>query len=218
MHRYGLSDLVADHGGLEVFISEVAEAISSRGPFESERDIYEATHDEIAARASLDLVRPSRHCWLGEGSYGGCTFYEGSDLSFSESELRSDLADIVDLSARLEKMKPPLGGPRDDGVAVETLMCLDQVVCALAGIEAEKLICGYANASPHDRAEAIALASLVMRSRSQVAIDALVMFAEIEAAALLLDHVDVLRALADALLTHRTIDGDQIGAIMGTIS
>jgi hypothetical protein len=32
MHRYGLSDLVADHGGLVVFISEVAEAISSRGP------------------------------------------------------------------------------------------------------------------------------------------------------------------------------------------
>jgi hypothetical protein len=130
-----------------------------------------------------------------------------------DQEDHADVAgEAAGLCDALAHLMPKLGESRD-AVAVDLLHLADIVVMSLAGREAEKLVFGTAMVgTSHDLDEARDITALIVRSPSSVA--AYLVFAEHEAAGLLAEHRDALRAVADALLRHRTLDGRQIGDLI----
>ena len=129
-----------------------------------------------------------------------------------------DAADeTVDLCGQLSSLTPGIGESRDD-IAVELLHTHHQVLELLAGSIAEEML--YPDTSPlpgaaHDQIEARALAALICRSPTSV--DAYLAFAKVEVTALLTYHRDIMQAVADALLRHRALNGDQIDDVIRAV-
>jgi ATP-dependent Zn protease len=83
----------------------------------------------------------------------------------------------------------------------------------LAGIEAERLFCGELLArTAHDIQAARAIAALIVRSVSDI--DSYIDLARTETRGLLTVHAAAVLVIADALVEHRTISGEQIAELI----
>jgi hypothetical protein len=136
----------------------------------------------------------------------GCTYFGERRISPS--------IETVDLAEQLSRLMPALGASRDD-VAVDILHCIDNIICLMAGVACERLICGKAlPGSDHDLIEAEALASIVVRSRSPAAVRALIDYDRCEARELIECNIGAVLAVTFALLKHRELSGGQIETII----
>ena len=119
-----------------------------------------------------------------------------------------DVIDTLQLVDQLSTLMPAPGEDRAD-IATELQRAGDLVVSLVAGIEAEKLFTTEPLPNTeHDFEEARAIAALICRSPRSV--DAYLDFCRVEARALLVEHRNIVLAISDALLKHRTLDGAMI--------
>jgi hypothetical protein len=130
----------------------------------------------------------------------------------SEAALQPGAETVESICAALTPLMPCIGEDRTD-IAVELERASCQVIALLAGPLAETLF----TAEPlpgtgHDLAEARSLASLIVRSPRSI--NSYLAYAQAEARALLVDNRDVVLAISDALLKHRTIYAEQIDVII----
>jgi hypothetical protein len=68
--------------------------------------------------------------------------------------------------------------------------------------------------SEHDTTEAFAFGRVAAATRS--AATDLIRYAEVEAAGLIRENLDIVRALVDAILERGTLTGDEVDMIIGT--
>jgi cell division protease FtsH len=173
-----------------------------RRHFDAMVGIHEAGHVVIGrilgmpvAGSTIDRVGDHIGCtWSDEGGLQPCT-------------------DTVE--SLCTALKPLMSGIGDDrsGIAVDLQRAHYHVLELLAGVEAERLFGGaMLPNTEHDLEEATAIAGLICRSPASV--DAYLAFARVEATALLTDHSAVVLAVADALIWHRTLSGEQIDDIL----
>ena len=144
----------------------------------------------------------------------------GATIEFFDGHFGATWADDAGLLAGGEtvenicrQLAPLLSdtGSRAD-IAIELLHAGDQVISLLAGPIAEELFCAERlPGSEHDEAEATCIARLICRSPASIA--AYLEFCRTEVAALLADHRAVVLAIADGLIRHRTLNGEQITTI-----
>jgi hypothetical protein len=183
------------------------EAGITRRTFERRISIHEAGHVALAKITGQPLVGSSIE--FANGHYG-CTWGNASDLLPNTETVESICGQLM----------PLMAGFGDDlsSIAVELQRAHHHVLALLAGIEAERLFNGTTLPNTeHDLTEATAIARLICRSPASV--DAYLEFARVEVVALLSDHRAVVLAVADALVKHRTINGEQIdGIIRGAFS
>ena len=179
--------------------------VDRRSPEMNRRiSIHEAGHAAVGRLLAMPVAGSTIN---PVGGYSGLTWAFG-DLD------AIDLSATVDLCGQLSSLMPGIGESRDD-IAVDALHTHHQVLELLAGSLAEAMLCPDTPPLPgaaHDQIEARALAGLICRSVSSV--DAYLEFCRVEVVALIESHCDIVQAVADALIERRTLDGDQIDAII----
>jgi hypothetical protein len=124
-------------------------------------------------------------------------------------------SEVVDICARLETLTPETGSSR---VADAEYIIRAQVSCIelVAGRVAETIL--HPDLPPlrseHDHVEAAAFARISAATRS--AATDLIRYAEAEAAGLVRENIDIVRALVDALIAVGILDGTEVDMIIGT--
>ncbi len=166
--------------------------------------VHEASHAFTARFSGLPLggctVQPAP-----DGSYSGLCWGPGSAKSRYSSEAIGLCQDITAL----------MPGPGERaGDAAELFVharnrCLE-LAAGSAGEEA--LLSGLPLVAHDDQKQAEAYAAIFCRTPA--AITAFLTYAHAEAIALLSEHRSTVLALADALIEHRTLNGEQIDAII----
>jgi hypothetical protein len=122
---------------------------------------------------------------------------------------------ITDLCGRVQKLMPSLGAGRVESAEFfqrATVLAIELV----AGTVAEQILHPHEEPLPtyHDQLEAAAFASVAVASPR--AVPAFLEYAKGEAAALIYDHPDVAMAIADGLIEHGSLTGDQVDAIIAS--
>jgi hypothetical protein len=170
---------------------------------------------EIVARDRRIALHEAAHLTVGRAlgaSYGGATIEENVDLGYGglcwgpdfQSRFAGEVSSVIE---QLDEMMPRDGDTRDD--TAEIFQHVHTRVTELtAGSEAEKLHCGDAWTASDDRKQERQLAALIFSTPQSV--EAFIAACALEAQAILHRHVEVVEALAAALLEHRTLDGAQI--------
>jgi hypothetical protein len=174
-----------------------------------------ATGADIGRRQHVAAHESGHTCvgWLLHLGVTGATI-EGQGATFFGERRISPTIETVDLATQLQRLMPPLGASRDD-VAVDVMHCVDNIICLMAGVVAERLVFGRAlPGSQHDVVEAEALASIVVRSRAPASTRAMIDYCRCEARCLLESNVGAVLAVTFALLKHGELSGDQIGEII----
>jgi hypothetical protein len=123
--------------------------------------------------------------------------------------------EISDLCERVQKLMPPLGMGRVESAEFfqrATVLAIELV----AGTVAEQILHPHEAPLPthHDQLEAAAFAGVAVASPG--AIPAFLEYAKGEAAALIGDNPDVAMAIADGLVEHGSLTGDQVDAIIAS--
>jgi hypothetical protein len=140
------------------------------------------------------------------GGYAGMV-RASADNSFLSPE------HVAELCAKVRPLLPAIGESRAD-IAEFHAHAHCRTIELLAGSESERLF--HADDPPlraeHDLQEARSFAGIICTSPSSV--DAFIAYARVEARAMLADHRHVVLALAHGLVARRTLDGDQIDAII----
>jgi hypothetical protein len=118
-------------------------------------------------------------------------------------------ADTESVESICSQLKPLMPGALDS----ELEEAHSHVVGWLAGIEAERLFCDeLLPNTAHDIQAARAVAALIVREVSDI--DGYIDRARTETRARLVDQTAAVLAVADALVEHRTINGDMIDRII----
>ena len=178
------------------------EAGITRRTFERRISFHEAGHSALAKITGQPLVASSIE--FTNGHYG-CTWGNASDLLPSTETVESICGQLMPLMAGF--------GDDRSSIAGELLRAHHHVLELLAGVEAERLFSDGTMLlnTEHDEAEARAAAGLICRSPASIA--TYLEFCRTEVAALLADHRAVVLAIADGLIRHRTLNGEQIATI-----
>jgi hypothetical protein len=140
--------------------------------------------------------------------FGGITWGPTSSAEFG---LADDVP--VDLCEAMRALMPADGEPIIGGSEIHAQVrgrCVD----LLSGSEGERLLCadGPPWHAESDLTQARNLASIICSSPS--AIELYLDFCRAEAASLVAKHSASIRAVATALIEHRTLTGDQIVAVV----
>src|SRR5258708_5286625 len=122
---------------------------------------------------------------------------------------------ITDLCGRVQKLMPSLGTGRVESAEFfqrATVLAIELV----AGTVAEQILHPHEEPLPtyHDQLEAAAFAAVAVASPR--AVPAFLEYAKGEAAALINDHPDVAMAIADGLVEHGSLTGEQVDAIIAS--
>jgi hypothetical protein len=147
----------------------------------------------------------------GDGFEGRC---RSKAYQPSLYEAPSDeTVEIVDLCERAQRLMPELGAGRVEAAECfqrATVLCIELV----GGTVAEQILHPLDEPLPtyHDQIEAAAFAAIAVSSPR--AIPAFLEYAKGEAAALITDHPDVAMAIADGLVEHGILTGDQVDEII----
>ena len=185
-------DVAAAAGG-------VLEAGIARRSFQT--GIHEASHATVSRLLGLPVVGATIEFF--DGHFGATWADDAGLLAGGET--------VENICRQLAPLLSDTGSRAD--IAIELLYAGDQVISLLAGPIAEELFCAERlPGSEHDEAEATCIARLICRSPASI--DAYLEFARVEVVALLSDHRAVVLAVADALVKHRTINGEQIDGII----
>jgi hypothetical protein len=147
----------------------------------------------------------------GDGFEGRCLSkaYQSSLYETPEAET----VEIVDLCERAQRLMPELGAGRIEAAECfqrATVLCIELV----GGTIAEQILHPQDEPLPtyHDQIEAAAFAAIAVSSPR--AVPAFLEYAKGEAAALINDHPDVAMAIADGLVEHGILTGDQVDGII----
>jgi hypothetical protein len=187
-------DVAAAAGGV------LEAGIARRLSFERSVAYHESSHSTVSRLLGLPVAGATIEFHNG---FFGCTW------AADGAELQAD-GTIADICRQLTPLMPD-GGSRAD-IAGELQWAADQIISLLAGPIAEELFCAERlPGSEHDEAEATCIARLICRSPASIA--AYLEFCRTEVAALLADHRAVVLAIADGLIRHRTLNGEQITTI-----
>jgi hypothetical protein len=185
--------------------------------------------DETAAgavRSEADDERMSFHesshavlgRWLTGVAIGGVTIVTSSDfggLCWGPNYVRrtkfSD-NDVPELCSKIGPLMPGPGESRAD-VADIYLHCFNRGVELVAGTEGERLFLdGEPWFAADDERQALAYASLITSSPASAA--AFVAFCRVEAGSLLRQSEHIVHALASAIRTARTLNGEQVDQVI----
>jgi hypothetical protein len=181
---------------------EMSRSPGRSAQFDRQISVHEAGHTVASRLLNLPLAGSTIELING---------HHGSTWA-SDAALQPGAESVADLVGQLSTLMPCIGEDRD-GIAVELQRSGDQVIALLAGVEAEKLFTTEPlPGTGHDLEEARAIAGLICRSPRSV--DAYIGFCRCEATALLLDHRDVVIAVADELIKYRTLDGSEIDDVI----
>jgi hypothetical protein len=179
-----------------------------------------------SVRSVLDdwrtALHEAGHCGIGRSlgqDVAGCSIVPGATfggMTWGPQHDRSMLSldnEVPDLCEQINQLMPGPGEPRSDTADIYAHVHV-RVVDLCAGTAAETLL--HPDCEPwiahSDIRQARALAGLICSSES--AIDAYLMFALAEAKALIIQHRDVVLAIARALMVHRTLDAVMIHKII----
>jgi hypothetical protein len=176
-------------------------------------------------RAGRVAYHEAAHLTVGRAlgaTYGGATIEENRELGFSGlcwgPDFESRLAGETNSSVieQIDALMPGDGDVRDDTAEIYQHV-VTRVVELTAGSEAERMHFGDAWPATDDRRQEQQLAGLIFSTRG--AANAFIAACALEARAILHRHLDVVEALAAALLEHRTIDAALIdGVISRTVA
>lgn len=147
----------------------------------------------------------------GDGFEGRC-LSKAYQCSLYETP-SDETVEIVDLCERAKRLMPELGAGRVEAAECfqrATVLCIELV----GGTVAEQILHPQEEPLPtyHDQIEAAAFAAIAVSSPR--AIPAFLEYAKGEAAALINDHPDVAMAIADGLVEHGILTGDQVDQII----
>jgi hypothetical protein len=173
--------------------------INRRLSFERSVAYHESGHATVSRLLGLPVAGATIEFHNG---FFGCTWAaDGAELQADET--------VADICRQLTPLMPD-GGSRAD-IAGDLQWAADQIISLLAGPIAEEMFCSVRlPGSEHDLADAACLAQLICRSPAAAA--AFLSYAKAEAVALLTDNRAVVLAIADGLIRHRTLNGEQIDA------
>jgi hypothetical protein len=169
---------------------------------------HEAGHALVArwlgTIVELVTIRPS------DGFAGRCVRRGASPLNLLDAP-----GETIDVAETCTRIGAPVAGENRAELAPAIVTAQTLMIELMAGLAAERaLFPGLPTLdAPHDLREAEALASTCA---SPAAVDALVSYAEHEASAIIAANVDVLRALADALVERGELSGGQVDAIIAS--
>jgi hypothetical protein len=173
--------------------------------------IHESGHAYVAKCLGTELKSVS--IIPGDGYEGRCLSkaYQSSLYEVPEDKT----VEIVDLCERAQRLMPELGAGRVEAAECfqrATVLCIELV----GGTVAEQILHPQDEPLPtyHDQVEATAFAAIAVSSPR--AVPAFLEYAKGEAAALINDHPDVAMAIADGLVEHGILTGDQVDEIIVT--
>jgi hypothetical protein len=147
----------------------------------------------------------------GDGFEGRC-LSKAYQSSLYEAPTDSTV-EIVDLCERAQRLMPELGTGRVEAAEFfqrATVLCIELV----GGSVAEQILHPQDEPLPtfHDQIEAAAFAAIAVASPR--AVPAFLEYAKGEAEALINDHPDVAMAIAEGLIEHGVLTGDQVDEII----
>ena len=184
-------DVAAAAGG-------VLEAGIARRSFQTA--IHEASHATVSRLLGLPVSGATIEFF--DGHFGATWADDAGLLAGGET--------VENICRQLAPLLSDTGSRAD--IAVELQRAHHHVLELLAGREGERLFSGtMLPNTEHDLEEAAAIAGLICRSPASIA--AYLEFCRTEVAALLADHRAVVLAIADGLIRHRTLNGEQITTI-----
>ncbi|WP_024506586.1 hypothetical protein [Bradyrhizobium sp. ARR65] len=171
---------------------------------------------DTLARDTRIARHEAAHLTVGRAlgaEFGGATIEENLDLGFSGLVWGPDFQSCFSGKTsstiqQIDDLMPRDGDTRDEDTAPIFQHVHNRIIELTAGSEAEKLAFGAAWAATDDRKQEKQLARLIFTNAE--AADAFIAACALEARAILQRQADVLDALTNALLQHRTIDGAQI--------
>jgi hypothetical protein len=188
----------------------------------SGRGATAAGGDFISRRSQIDYriaIHESGHTVVGRllgqpvagstinftGGHHGCTWAD-------DAALQPGAETVADICRQLTPLMPGIGDDRAD-IAVELERAGCHVIELLAGPLADEMFCAARlPGTEHDEAEARAIAALIVRSPHSI--ESYIAFALAETRALLSDHRGVVLAVAEGLIQHRTLIGEEIDRII----
>jgi hypothetical protein len=216
--RAGNAAAVAQHGGSrrsagQSALNEAQYPVPGRTPEYNRRlAIHEgAGHAYLARCMGTELKSVS--IIPGDGYEGRC-LSKAYQSSLYEAPA-DETVEIVDLCERAQRLMPELGAGRVEAAECfqrATVLCIELV----GGTVAEQILRPQDEPLPtyHDQIEAAAFAAIAVSSPR--AVPAFLDYAKGEAAALINDHPDVAIAIADGLVEHGILTGDQVDEIIVT--
>jgi hypothetical protein len=153
----------------------------------------------------------------GVGGYEGRFIRSGppSQLIFDENNAEAQTDEILDVCSHLERMAPECGSGRvADSELVIRAQCM--VIELVGGTVAEKILHPDQPSlgAKHDHVEAAAFARVACVAGASPAVAALISYAEAEAAALLTQNLDIVKALVEELIEAGTLTGDRVDEII----
>jgi hypothetical protein len=201
----------ACHSAVRVEPPPIGAASGADGREACDRDQRIATHEASHCLSGLVL--------FGPGSIGGSTIvatekFGGLTWGPTNSAEFGSMDDVpVDLCEAMRAMLPHDGEPIVGGSEIHAQVrgrCVD----LLSGAEGERLLCtdGPPWLAESDVIQAKRLASIVCSSAETA--ELFLAFCRAEAASLVAKHSASIRAVAAALIEHRTLSGDQIVAVV----
>ena len=211
--RAGNAAAVAQHGGSRITGGAGQYPVPGRSEAYNRRiAIHEgAGHAYLARCMGTELHSVS--IIPGDGFEGRC-LSRAYQSSLYEAPADKTV-EIVELCQRAQRLMPELGIGRVGAAEYfqqATVLCIELV----GGSVAEQIL--YPQDAPlptlHDQLEAAAFAAIAVSSPR--AVPAFLEYAKSEAAALINDHPDVAMAIADALLEHGILTGEQVDSVIAS--
>jgi hypothetical protein len=211
--RAGNAAAVAQHGGSRIAVRSRQYPVPGRSESYNRRiAIHEGAGHAYLARCMGTELR-SVSIIPDANSEGRC-LSRAYKCDLETAEVSEDqTTEITDLCERVQKLMPPLGTGRIESAEFfqrATVLAIELV----AGTVAEQILHPDEEPLPtyHDQLEAAAFAGVAVASPR--AVPAFLEYAKGEAAALIKDHPDVAMAIADGLIEHGILTGDQVDEII----
>lgn len=174
--------------------------------------------NDIVARDRRIAYHEAGHLTVGRAlgaAFGGATINENLDLGYGglcwgptyESRFAGE-ASTGTVVEQMTSLMPGDGEPRDADTALIYQHVHARILELTAGSEAERMHFGEPWDATDDRAQEAALARLIFSCPKAQGM--FIAACAMEARAVLERHADLVDALADALMEHRTLDSAQI--------